>query len=175
MARLPTTSGPTADDARRAFGEAVPDPVAERRVPSPLGGALAPVGLVVLTLLLTGLGLWHAERGALRDPVQRGERGLVVGATGPSLLRAPNLDRALNAVAVRLRPGELVTDLSVSPIRAAVSVRDGVGHQRVLTVDLAYRVRSAGAGSSTSDGPALSRVDRAAPGRLVAAALRAGP
>lgn len=128
----------------------------------------------MLALVLTGLGLWRAEHRALNDPLKQGQRGLVQGAEGRSLLREPNLRRALAAIGRRLDPDEVVTSLSVSPVLVRVSVRDGEAHQRDLAVNLAYDVGSGPSGVNPSDGPVLSRIDPGAPQRLVASALRSG-
>jgi hypothetical protein len=181
----------SADAARRAFGSDEARDLFGAAAASSFGSASArpadapprgprderwiPIGIVLLSLLATGLLLWHAERGALDDPVKQGQRGIVVGAEGHSLLREANLRPALAAVARRLDADEVVTDLQVTPVQVRLSVRDAEAHQRNLSVDLAGTVRAESGGTNPSDGPALGRIDPAAPERLVSAALRAGP
>ncbi|WP_354700175.1 hypothetical protein DSM112329_00439 [Paraconexibacter sp. AEG42_29] len=184
------------DDARRAFGDdgsgdPLPGPPQwdrprgpgpgrdtegdrDRRKADwtpPRGERWIPLVVAALALVATGLGLWRAERAALRDPVEQGRRGEVVRAEGRSLLREANLQRVFAKVAARLDDDEVVTDVDLSPVRAVIEVRDAEGHERTFGVDLAYDVVEARTGTNAAPGPALSRLDPGAPGRLVLAAL----
>lgn len=129
---------------------------------------------VVLCLGVTALVLVRAERAALHDPVQRGQRGEVVAAEGISLVRAPNLRRALALVATRTGPSEVVTSVELSPVAVRVLTRDERDGQRSFEVDLAYEVEAADGGQSASAGPRLATVDPTAPERLVNEVLRRG-
>jgi hypothetical protein len=130
-----------------------------------------PLLLVLLAVVGTGLALRRAEHRALADPVQRGQRGDVVGVEGSSLLAAEHLRRAFALIADRLKADEVVTDVDLRPVRLRVAVRDGIGRARSFAVDLAYDVHTEDGGRSTADGPALVRIDTAAPERFARTAL----
>jgi hypothetical protein len=168
-------------DAANAFGAGTSSagpsvpvgavPGAGRAPRGPRSERWIPLTLVVLALLGTGLGLWRAERRALADPVQQGERGEVTGVDGRSLLTTEHLGRAFALVQARLEADEVVTDVDLTPVRVRVAVRDGIGHARSFSVDLAYDVRTQDDGRSTADGPALAQLDAAAPERFVRTVL----
>lgn len=169
--RRPTISfadavGAFGDDGRRG----------DRRPDHPDGAPerwLVPA-TALLALLLTGVLLWRAEHAALHDPVKQGERGEISGLDHRSLLTERKLRAALTQIGARMDADEVVTDLELSAVGARVLVRDGEAHQRSLRVGLDGRLRSADAGTSTSDGPRLAAIDAAVPARLITRALRSG-
>lgn len=127
----------------------------------------------VLALGGTAVALIHEEREAIDDPVQKGERGEVVGADGLSLLAPANLARALRVARAELKPDHQLTNLRLAPTRLDITVRDTIGEQRSIQVGLDYDARvNDDAGTSSSTGPrGLTRIDPNSPARALAAIL----
>jgi hypothetical protein len=91
------------------------------------------------------------------------------GLNGRSLLRAPNLAKALEQVSER---GTRAIVVRVEPERLDVQLRDG----RWAQVDAAQRltIRAASATAEQARGVPLDRIDPAAPGRAFATAAQRG-
>jgi hypothetical protein len=126
---------------------------------------------VVLAMGGTAAALAVNERHALDDPLQKAERGEVTGIGGLSLLRAPNLRRALAAADRALKDDEQVTSLRLAPTRIDIQARDTIGAMRQLQlrVDIEAHVVST-SGTSSDTGPrSLAGIDTAAPERFVRA------
>ena len=120
----------------------------------------------------TAFALVREERAALDDPVEKGRRGEVQGATGLSLLAPANLARALERARAELAPDHQLTGLRLEPTRLDVTVRNTVGAQRSIQVGLDYDARVNDAGTSSATGPkGLLGIDTRAPARAVAAVL----
>ncbi len=128
---------------------------------------------VVLALGGTALALVHEEREALDDPVQKGQRGEVVGAERLSLLAPANLARALALARAELKPDHQLTNLRLSPTRLDVTVRNTLGERREIQVGLDYDARVFdSSGSDSRTGPrGLTGIDVNAPSRALAAIL----
>jgi hypothetical protein len=120
----------------------------------------------------TAFALVREERAALDDPVEKGERGEVQGASGLSLLSPANFARALERARAELEPDHQLTNLRLAPTRLDVTVRNTVGAQRSIQVGLDYDARVTDAGVSSATGPReLGGIDATAPARAVATIL----
>lgn len=120
--------------------------------------------LIVLLLGAISLGgsalfLVRAERENRDDPVQQAQRGEITDRSARSLLRADPLRAAYAAALRRVREGELVTGLTVTPVGLTLQVRDGRAFLRRLEVDVVGGVEARDAGRSEADGLLPSRVD----------------
>jgi hypothetical protein len=126
----------------------------------------------VLALGGTAVGLVRAERDALDDPVQKGERGEVVGAEGLSLAAPANFAHALAVARTKLAPDHQLTSLRLAATRLNIIVRNTTGEQRSIQVGLDYKARVSDAGTNSATGPRnLAGIDTAAPARALTATL----
>jgi hypothetical protein len=126
----------------------------------------------VLALGGTAVVLVHEERQALDDPLQKGQRGEVVGAAGLSLLAPANFARALDIARAELAPDHQLTNLRLSPTRLDITVRNTLGEQRSIQVGLDYDPRVNDAGTNSTTGPrGVTGIDVSAPARALAAVL----
>ena len=117
--------------------------------------------------------LWSSERDSLDSPdvVVREVDGHALAER--SLIRAPNLRRALRAVQRRLRPTEEVTLLRLEPDELIVYVRDERGRARILSAGVTFGVETRDAGTNTStDAFSLEVVNPSAVERIVRQTLR---
>jgi hypothetical protein len=126
----------------------------------------------VLSLGGTALALAKAVRDDRDDPVEKGARGEVVGATGLSLAAPANFEHALAIVRGKLAADHQVTNVRLAPTRLDIIVRNTTGAQRTIQVGLDYKARVIDAGVSSATGPrGLTGIDIAAPARAITAAL----
>jgi hypothetical protein len=150
-----------------AFGTRPASPVAALRVDLLLLALFCVLAIGGTTAVLA-----HEERAAQRDPVQKGQRGEVVGAEGLSLLAPANLAHALQVARTKLKPDHQLTNLRLAPTRLDITVRDTIGEERQIQVGLDYKARSGDGGTSSSTGPRnLTGIDTGAPARALAAVL----
>lgn len=129
----------------------------------------------LLTLAVGAVVLQRAEHAAVHDPVARGARGQVAASSGESLVRPANTAHVLRALRGAMRPGETLTSLRLDPARASADVRDAQGNERILAVDLGYKIDAQGFGTTTFPGTPLASLDPAGPARELAAVKRRAP
>src|SRR3954468_6634193 len=133
---------------------------------APTGPSEAPLVALfaLLTLAAIVFVLARAERAAERDPVARGARGETQALDRQSLLREPNLRRALTQVAASAHP--LVTNIRVSATRVDLTVRDVDGLRRSISVDPAFKVDESDFGAGEDDAIPASKLDPSGPERM---------
>lgn len=151
------------------------EPVAENK---PRRGPNETVILVlffVIALGSVGAMLWHEENRLLDDPNAKAERGEIAGATGESLVRTANFERALREIDQRLGTRDVVNSVRLSPVRVDVTARDETGKQRILSVDPGFDVTKRDFGESEQPGVRVRAIDPAAPERIFAQVSRRAP
>jgi hypothetical protein len=141
-------------------------------VPTEEEGRGPPEGLIllafaILTIAASAFVLLREEDHAVYDPAQKAARGEVKGLDGLSLLREPNLRRALAKVAAGPRP--LVSDIRVAPERADVTVRDADGSRKILSIDPGFGVKERDFGVGDDTAVTAAQIDARAPERMVRA------
>lgn len=142
-----------------------PVPSEEERRGPPEGLIL--LAFAILTIAVSAFVLVREEDQAVKDPAQKAARGEVTGLGELSLLREPNLRRALAKVAAGPRP--LVSNIRVSPDRVDVIVRDADGSRNVLSIDPALGVKERDFGVGDDAAVTTERLDAGAPERMVRA------
>jgi hypothetical protein len=129
----------------------------------------------LLTLAIGAFVLQRGEHAAVHDPVARGARGQVAASSAASLVRPANTAHVLRSLRGAMHAGETLTSLRLDPTRANADVRDRAGNERILNVDLAYKVDGSAFGTTTFPGTPLSSLDPAGPARELAAVKRRAP
>ncbi|WP_210493873.1 hypothetical protein [Patulibacter sp. SYSU D01012] len=152
-------------------------PAPRRAASSPPGQAFRVLLLLVL-LLAAGAAVWGTMRAAA-DWADRDQNAIEFALDrdplGPqSLLRTDPLRRALDRVQARLRRGDRVAYLTISPEQLTATVADARDQRRWVTAQASGRVRETDL-ETTEEAPgfALDRLDVAPMTRAVAARMRA--
>lgn len=165
----------------RTTGAGASPPAAAAR--DPRRNASAPPGqatrvlLLVVLLLVAGVAVWGTMRAAASwaDRDQNAiEFALQRDPLGPhSLLRTGPLRRALERVQARLRRGDRVAYLTISPAQLTATVADARDQRRWVTAQASGRMRETDL-ETTEEAPgfALDRLDLAPMTRAVAARMR---
>jgi hypothetical protein len=126
----------------------------------------------VLTLAATACVIGRSEHDAVHDPVQKAARGEIGERSTLALNRQARLRRALAALQRAAKPGEELDLLRLDPVRISARVHDPAGRQRFLELDSALGVSSSLFGDTRSRAVPFSRVDVAAPERMLRAVRR---
>lgn len=124
-------------------------------------GIWALIVVVAVVLVLT-----RAEDKALHDPVKKAQRGEITGLGELSLLRADRFAGALTALGEKYPDGRPLS-IRVDPVSVSATLRVGQYGAARASVDPALKVHQDGEGETTEKGLTISRIDPAAPERLV--------
>ena len=125
---------------------------------------------VVLTLAASAWVLWRSEHHAVHDPSEKAARGEVQGLAELSLFHPGNLRAALAKVDASSRP--LISNLRIAADRVSVTTRDSDGNRSVVNVDPGLKVTKSDFGVGEDYAVRASKVDLAAPERMVKAVAK---
>ena len=159
----PPASSPTSVTSMEATEGTGPGGSGQRRGLSEglVLGIWALIVVVAVVLVLT-----RAEDKALHDPVKKAQRGEITGLGELSLVRADRFRGALQALGEKYPDGRPLS-IRVDPVSVSATLRVGQYGAARASVDPALKVHQDGEGETTEKGLTLSRIDPAAPERLV--------
>jgi hypothetical protein len=127
----------------------------------------------LITIAASAFVLWNTEQASVDDPKQKAARGEVTGLDELSMIREPNVQRALDEVEKSDWP--LVRNIRIAPTSIDIQASDSDGIGRNMTFDPAFEVTESDGGASTVNAKPAAKVDAAAPERAIrGAAERAG-
>jgi hypothetical protein len=136
------------------------------------GGGGPREGLILLlftivTVALSAYVLTGEEHDAVHDPAQKASRGEIKGLDQQSLLREPNLRRALAKIENSPRP--LVSNIRVSAVRVDVTSLDNDGSRKIVSIDPGFKVTQNDFGVGEDASVRTTQIDAGAPERMVRA------
>lgn len=127
----------------------------------------------IVTMAASAFVLWNTEQASVDDPKQKAARGEVRGLDELSMIREPNVQRALDHVEGSEFP--LVRNIRIAPTSIDIQASDSDGIGRNMSFDPAFEVIESDGGASTVNALAAAKIDAAAPERAIrGAAERAG-
>lgn len=130
-------------------------------------GALATALMIVAFFAV--LGVWFAaeEQRRLDDPVLKAERGEITITSPESLLREPNVARALTLIERAAPDGSTVESLRLTPTQINASVAHPDGRRVDMVIDPALELSKEESGAVRGQGPEASEIDPALPAQLI--------